>query len=353
MAKLVYASHSKCDNYCFEGSSPSLPIYIILDLTIMSLLILGSTGTLGRQIVRKALNEGFHVKCFVRNFRKAAFLKQWGAELIYGDLQLSDTIPGTLQGITAIIDASTARTNELHLSKTIDLTNKQILIRAAQLANIKRYIFFSIFNAKNYQEISIMHFKFQIEEYLKKSELNYTIFSVCGFFQGLIRQYALPILDKQSIWITQESQAIPYIDTQDVAKFAIKSLSIVNAKNKKFVLTGKHAWTSFEIIKLCEKLSGQKSKISSISILSLQLLRQVTLMFQWTWNISERLAFTNILLQTNYYTEPIDDFYDIFQVQSTDLNSLENYLQEYFYNILRRMKELNEQDQDLTPLDIF
>ena len=319
----------------------------------MSLLILGSTGTLGRQIVRKALDEGFHVRCLVRNFRKAAFLKQWGAELIYGDLKLVETIPGTLQGITAIIDASTTRTFDFHLANIVDLESKKVLIKAAQLARVKRYVFFSVFNAKHYQNISMMNLKFKVEEELKKSQINYTIFSICGFFQGLIQQYALPILDGQSIWITQESQAIPYIDTQDVAKFTIRSLSLNETKNRIFVLAGKYSWTSFEIIELCEKLSGQKSKIASIPIFILQFLRQITKFFQWTWNISERLAFTNLLITEEYFNESMDDFYNIFHTKPDDFNSLENYLQEYFYSILRKMKELNEKNKNTNYLDIF
>ncbi len=319
----------------------------------MSLLIIGSTGTLGRQIVKKALDEGFQVKCLVRNFRKASFLKEWGAELVYGDLKILDTIPIALHGITAIIDASTLRPNDFSMSTTIEIESKKVLIQAANLAKIQRYIFFSIFNASKYETILLMKYKNQIENYLKKSGINYTIFTACGFFQGLIQQYALPILDKQAIWVTQESQAIPYIDTQDVAKFTIRSLSLPRTNNKVLPLIAPSKWTSFEIIELCEKLSGQKSRISKIPITILQLLRHITRFFQWTWSISDRLAFSNFLLEKQSFDISMNQFYDIFSINSSDFNTLENYMQEYFSSILQKMKELNEEKNSNKYLDKF
>lgn len=319
----------------------------------MSLLILGSTGTLGRQITRKALDEGFQVKCFVRNFRRAVFLKEWGAELIYGDLKILDTIPRSLYGVTAIIDASTARPMDFSVADIVELESKKVFIRAAQLANIRRYVFFSIVNAESYQDIPLMKFKVQVQSRLLDSRIGYTIFYLYGFFQGVIHQYAIPILEKRSIWTTERAEAIPYIDTQDIAKFAIKSLSIKAARNNIFYLSGRSQWTSLEIIELCEKLSGQKSKISKISIFILRLLRKITRFFQWTWSISERLAFANILVEKQLPKLSVNPVFDTFQVCCDDLNSLDNYLQDYFSSILQRMKQLAELQSNTDDLNTF
>jgi uncharacterized protein YbjT (DUF2867 family) len=217
----------------------------------MSLLIIGGTGTLGRQIVLQALTKGYQVRCLVRNFRKAAFLKEWGVELVYGDLTKPETIPPYLKGITAIIDASTSRTDELDSLKTVDWEGKLYLIEAAKAANIQRFIFFSAQNVEQFTNIPLMKLKYNIEQKLKESTIPYTIFRLTGFYQGLIEQYAIPILENLPIWVTNENMYVSYMDTQDIAKFCLRALQLPKTKNQIFFLSGlKGSKNSFVSIKI-------------------------------------------------------------------------------------------------------
>nr|YP_009398888.1 hypothetical protein [Cliftonaea pectinata]ARW68023.1 hypothetical protein [Cliftonaea pectinata] len=311
----------------------------------MSLLVIGSTGTLGRQIVKKALNQGFHVKCLVRNFRKAAFLKEWGAELIYGDLNIPETIPIALSGITAVIDSSTSRVNDLSDINKVDLIAKYILIESSIKAKVKRYIFFSILDSKTYSHLNVrlIKLKLLVENRLKKSCLEYTIFSLPGFFQGLIPQYAMPLLDQNSIWLTNDLSYISYLNTQDIAQVSIKSLSIKQFRNKILPLVGHKSWCSLDIIKLCERISGRKVNVIKVPIYIFQILVSITNFFQWTWNISDRLAFINVTYKDKNFDKLMKEILYVLKIRYSEIEPLEVYFQEYFQKIMKKLKELNYQ----------
>ncbi|CAM9090106.1 unnamed protein product [Discosporangium mesarthrocarpum] len=307
----------------------------------MTLLVFGGTGTLGRQIVRKALENGFQVRCIVRNKRAANFLKEWGAELVYGDLTLPETLPLSFQGVTAIIDAATTKSENDDNLLDVDWYGKLILIELAKYIEVKRFIFLSILNAEKYPYITLMQMKNSIEKILKNSGIFFTIFKCAGFFQALISQYAIPILEQKSIITTIDSPTISYIDTQDAAKFCIKSLSIPETINKSFFLGSIQNWTSEEIIELCEKLSGQKAKIQIVSLLFLKFIRQITSFFEWSIKISDRLAFIEILIDKQNFISSKYSSYEIFKIDTNEVLELDLYLREYFEMMLISLENLN------------
>ena len=310
----------------------------------MSLLIIGGTGTLGRQIVLQALTKGYKVRCLVRNFRKASFLKEWGVELVYGDLTRPETLPPCLRGITAIIDASTSRVDELDSLKKVDWDGKLCLIEAAKVANIKHFVFFSAQNIEQFENIPLMRLKYGIEQKLQQSKIPYTIFRLTGFYQGLIEQYAIPILENLPIWVTNENTSISYMDTQDIAKFCLRTLQIPKTVNQTFFLSGLKGWISSEIIDLCEQLAGQTAKVQKIPVVFLKLISNFFGFFEWGQNISDRLAFVEILNTENNFSESTFYLYKTFKIDSEELIQLDDYFLEYFVRLLKRLRDINFED---------
>ena len=312
----------------------------------MSILVLGGTGTLGRQIVKQALDEGYQVKCLVRDFRRGAFLRNWGADLVYGDLSKPSTIPIALKGVSIVIDAATIRSTSNYTSETVDWRGKIALIEAAKLVGLKKYLYFSVLNAANNSAIPLLDLKLKVEKELEKSGLNYTVFQCSGFFQGIISQYALPVLENETIWLQGDAAPVAYLDTQDAAKAVVQSLKEVTYDKRTVSLIGGKFWTSKEVIELCERLSGKTAKISYIPGIGFSILRRFFRFFEFTWNISDRLQFGEIVNDKNASMKPTNEISWV-----TDRLSLESYLQDYFGKILKKLRETNyQQSQDSSEI---
>lgn len=309
----------------------------------MNVLVVGATGTLGRQVTRRALEEGHQVRCLVRSPKKAAFLKEWGAQLIQGDLCKPETLPPALEGIDAIIDAATARATDSLSIKQVDWEGKVALIQSAKAAGVERYIFFSILDAQAYPQVPLMEIKHCIEKFLPEAGMNYTILRLAGFMQGLIGQYAIPILERQTVWMMGEAASVAYMDTQDIAKFAVRALSVPETEQKTFPVVGSKAWNNYEIIELCEKLGDREAKVAQMPIFLLRTARLVARFFQWGWNLSDRLEFVEVQASGRPLSASMDEVYPIFGLNAQETTSLEAYLQDYFNRILKKLKEIDYQ----------
>ncbi|MEO0987926.1 MAG: NAD(P)H-binding protein [Cyanobacteria bacterium J06639_14] len=305
----------------------------------MKLLVVGATGTLGRQVVRRALDDGHEVQCLVRSFQRGAFLREWGAQLVRGNLNRRETLAPALEGVDAVIDAATARPTDA--IDQVDWHGKVNLIKASKEANIERFVFFSILDAEKYPHVPLMHIKHCTEKFLAESGLSYTILRPCGFLQGLIGQYAIPILEKQGIWVMSTAAPIAFMNTQDIARFAIAALDNSDTVNCSFPLAGSRAWGAYEIIRLCERLSGQDARVSQMPLGLLRAVQKMASFFQWGWNLADRLAFTEVVVGEQPITAPMDEVYQTFHISPDEITSLEDYMGEYFGRIMKKLKELD------------
>uniref|UniRef100_A0A0E0ENV9 NmrA-like domain-containing protein n=2 Tax=Oryza TaxID=4527 RepID=A0A0E0ENV9_9ORYZ len=283
-----------------------------------SILVVGATGTLGRQVVRRALDEGYDVRCLVRpRPAPADFLRDWGATVVNADLSKPETIPATLVGIHTVIDCATGRPEEP--IRTVDWEGKVALIQCAKAMGIQKYVFYSIHNCDKHPE-------------------------------GLIGQYAVPILEEKSVWGTDAPTRIAYMDTQDVARLTFIAMRNEKASKKLLTFAGPRAWTTQEVITLCERLAGQDANVTTVPVAVLRFTRQLTRFFQWTNDVADRLAFSEVLSSDTIFSVPMNDTYQLLGVDSKDILTLEKYLQDYFTNILKKLKDLKAQSKQT---DIF
>merc|ERR1712118_159229 len=112
-----------------------------------------------------------------------------------------------------------------------------------------------------------MSIKSCTESFLRTTDLNYTIIRLCGFMQAIIGNCAIPILEERYVWGTDDKTRTAYIDTQDVAKLTLASLTNNTLVGRTLTLAGPESWTTAEVIRLCETLSGvSEAKVTQVPI---------------------------------------------------------------------------------------
>ena len=312
----------------------------------MKILLVGATGTLGRQIAKKAIEEGHEVRCIVRNPRKASFLQEWGCELTKGDLLIKDDISYALQDVEAVIDAATSRPDDSKSIYQTDWEGKLNLFNECEENGVKRIIFLSILLTEQFRNVPLMDVKFCTEKLLEKSNFNYTIFKCAAFMQGVIGQFAIPILDSQAVWMSGAPTKIAYINTQDMANIIITSLGNADTYRLTLPLVGPKAWNANEIISLCEKYSKKNAKVFRVADFIIKATQSAVSFFEDSLNISERLAFAEVTSSGKELNADMTKTLELLEISENSMTSLESYIKEYYEQILKRLKEM-EVDLDI------
>ena len=66
--------------------------------------------------------------------------------------------------------------------------------------------------------------------------------------------------------------------------------------------------------------------------------------FEWGQNISDRLAFVEILNLENSSSNSTFELYKFFKLDSSEIIQLDDYFLEYFIRLLKRLRDINFED---------
>lgn len=313
------------------------------------ILVLGASGTLGRQIAKLLLDSGYQVRCVLRAPSKCGFLNDWGAQLVQGNLLKPESYADALTDVDAVIDASTSRPDDLSGIQAnvydTDWKGKVSLYRMCEGLGVKRVVFVSLLAADKYKNVPLMGAKYAIERFLEQSSLDYTILQGVAFMQGIIDEVARPTLEGTTVFNSGSTSGIPYMNTQDMAKFAVAALERDETIRKSFPLVGPKSWNTDQLVKLCERLSGKTAQVSQFPTFLVNAGQNVLGFFGATANIAERLAFAEVMSGGTSLDAPMENTYAAFGLDPKEATTMESYIKDYYDVIIKRLSEMADSDR--------
>lgn len=282
-------------------------------------LVTGATGSLGRRIVRALRRRGEAVRAFVRLSSRYVDLEQMGAEIHIGDLRRQDHIARALRGIRFVISTHGSGPGGSVLE--IDYQANIDLIDAAQSQSAEHFVFISVLGAdRHYDDAPVFKAKREVEKYLTRQPLAYTILRPAGFASNLIalahnfeRTGLYPLIGRRE-------NRTSIVSTDDLSKIAIDAVSIPDARNRTFAVGGPESLRRDEIPRIFEKLFDRAGQILQLPIEAFDVAR--TLVGLINPGIGSDLGTLRVLLANEYTCDP----HEVQSVFNIELESLHHFL---------------------------
>jgi NADH dehydrogenase len=219
----------------------------------MKVFVTGATGFVGDEIVRQLHQTGHSVRMLVRNKRLEEARDRTEAEIHVGNILNTESLQGALKGVNAVIHL-VGIISEVGDStfENVHVRGAKNIVAAAREQGVKRFAHMSALGTRANAVSHYHRTKWEAEEIVRGSGLDYTIFRPSLIFGP--RDMFVNLFAK----IIRRSPIVPILGRRDakfqpvaietVADAFVKSLTEVRAVGQTFDLAGPEVFTRSEII---------------------------------------------------------------------------------------------------------
>ncbi len=130
------------------------------------ILLLGSTGFVGRGVAHKILDGGHQLRVLVRDPLKAAAFKVRGAQVVVGDALNPAAVTQAAQGVEHIVSLIAVRRNRPQSYLAVNVDGPRLLGQAAQAAGARSVVFVSAIGSR-----LDPHYKYYTSRWMGEQEL--------------------------------------------------------------------------------------------------------------------------------------------------------------------------------------
>lgn len=184
-------------------------------------LVTGATGKQGGAVARSLLRQGATVRVLTRSRAKGAEWEKPGAEIAVGDLTDRASLNTSLKGVKGVFLVTTpferGMDDEVRQGKT--------MADAAKAAGVEHLVYTSVGSADRQTGIPHFETKWEVEQYLRKTGLPFTILRPVFFMENFASPWMLPAIQQGTLTFPlPPDRKLQMIALQDIGEFGAAAL---------------------------------------------------------------------------------------------------------------------------------
>jgi uncharacterized protein YbjT (DUF2867 family) len=239
------------------------------------ILVVGSTGFLGSEIVRQLREQNKPVRALVRKTsdpEKVARLKNLGAEVVEGDLTDKASLVAACQDADTVITTATTTASQTAGDSIpkVDQMGQLQLVEAAMGTDVPQFIYTS-YSGNIEIDCPLTTAKRTVEQRVMSSGMTYTILRPSYFMEvWLSPVIGFDYLNNQARIYGTGKNPISWISLADVARFVVMALDQPAARNVILELGGPEKLSPDETVKIFENATGESFQVEYVPVEALQ-----------------------------------------------------------------------------------
>ena len=226
------------------------------------ILCVGSTGLLGREVVRELTGRAQAVRCFVRQGADDTALKKMGAEIAVGDVRQPESLRVALEGVETVVSSFAtniaADPSVTGLWRT-DYEGNCALIDLAKREGVRKFLYVSYWGLAKFGDFEHGRIKKLVEDLLIASGIDYTVFRVTTLATDMSMLLGENLKKRGwSVLVMKPHERIRPVLLDDLAWCMAEAIDNHKAANRVIEIGGDEEYTFVEFEQLFREAIGRK-----------------------------------------------------------------------------------------------
>jgi len=259
------------------------------------ILLVGSTGNLGKKVGEELKQRGLNVTAVVRNEAKAQEVNYFAHHTVIADVTSKNALNGICNGFDVVISTLGKSVSPNDRSKPsfqeIDVEANSNVLDEAVESGVKKFVYVSAFHAEQLTHLEYFRVHHEFSERLKQSGIDYSIIKPPAIFSACIDMIDMAKKGRLATMGKGDKHTNPIYEG-DLAKVVVDAIDQTNAVIE---AGGKEVLTRHQINETVQRIVAPGKKVRHVPFGVIKMLLPVIKLV--SKNLYDKMAFFVAVMQ--------------------------------------------------------